>query len=531
MSPCVSSVLLCSSQISSLTYITSLWSSVSSVQDATAKMNSSTNPDTLKGYDMMITVSQDAINKQFRTLYEKEIPTSVMPDPEEIEGFAELPPAKHYINHHIKIMPQTMEDWDEDMFEAIRPEVRPDNGKFWLSSDKWLEGEIDSPFVTFGEEQDNFRCVRVHLKFIKGTLYFNYNGRPLKQKLDGCTLSWIADLAHNTVDDFIKGELCLFSTRLLRIADSHVQDIVDASKKRSEHTLVPTKVVEKFEALDEQSFTVTTLFCLFQSARVVNSFQFLDFDGTSKGGSQKVADTAGLISQYFKALSANAGSASTPNNPFVLGYGLTQKIKGQTDEQKLRAENAPYFMPKQFDLTVTRGDGEYSNGVINYCILTHRPHGYAASSIDHVKDVAAGFWEAGDTPYKRIRADGLASGADGVMAFSRFLFRNLWLRKNFIEYFKVPKNDKTAKAQRTAEYGERCNINGTSQMFIEQEFVFQPMDCDEMDTDKMKESESLGEFLQIVLTASKKIGQELKYSQRRLAEGMNNRSCETEEAI
>jgi hypothetical protein len=183
-------------------------------------MNSSTNPDTLKGYDMMITVSQDAINKQFRTLYEKEIPTAVMPDLEEIEGFAELPAAEHYINHHIKIMPQTMEDWDDDMFESIRPDVRPENGKFWLPSDKWLEGEIDSPFVTFGEEQDNFRCVRVHLKIIKGSLYFSYNGRSLKQKLDGCTLSWIADLAHNTVDDFIKGTWCLFFfTRVLSIAD------------------------------------------------------------------------------------------------------------------------------------------------------------------------------------------------------------------------------------------------------------------------------------------------------------------------
>jgi hypothetical protein len=56
----------------------------------------------------------------------------------------------------------------------------------------------------------------------------------------------------------------------------------------------------------------------------------------------------------------------------------------------------------------------------------------------------------------------------------------------------VPKNDNTAKAQRTAEYGERFNINETNQMFIEQEFVFQPMDCDDMDSDKMKESESLG---------------------------------------
>lgn len=169
-------------------------------------MLTSTNPNTLKGYDMMITISQDAINKQFKALYDKPIPQAIMPDPEQLEGFAELPPAEHYINHNIKIAPETLENWDDEIFDGIRPEVRPENGKFFCASDKWLEGEIEAPFVTFGEEKDNFRCVRVNLKFKTGMLHFNFNGRSLKQKLDGCTLSWIADLTHAPIKDFMKGE-------------------------------------------------------------------------------------------------------------------------------------------------------------------------------------------------------------------------------------------------------------------------------------------------------------------------------------
>lgn len=254
--------------------------------------------------------------------------------------------------------------------------------------------------------------------------------------------------------------------------------------------------------------------------------------GASELGSSKATEAANLISSYFKALSANASSASTPNNPFVLGYGLTQKVENLTSEQKQRAENAPYFIPKEFDLTVTRGDGEYSNGVINYCILTHRPDGCIPSSIDHEKDVSAGFWESGNTPYKRIRADGMASGADGVMAFSRDIFRDYWLQRNFISYFKVdmgalsrdlvPSDDRVARPQSTRSYREETTTayeGHTNKIHLKQEYEFNTMDCQEMDTDKMKESEDLSAFLNLVLTASKKIGLELTYRQRRQAKG------------
>ncbi|EEU33900.1 uncharacterized protein NECHADRAFT_55608 [Fusarium vanettenii 77-13-4] len=323
------------------------------------------------------------------------------------------------------------------------------------------------------------------------------------------------------------------------VPSEYSTDIVKASQQQSQHTLVADSVIEKFTALSEQSYTVTTLFCLFQGKRIVNSFEFLNMQGASELGSTKATEAANLISSYFKALSANPKSASTPNNPFVLGYGLTQKLEEIPAKDRKQAENVPYFIPRQFDLTVTKGDGEYSNGVINYCLLTHRPDedpnrsvGEGLRSIDYEKDVGAGFWDAGNTPYKRIRADGKASGADGVMTFSREIFRDYWLSENFLSYFKVnmdalgrdlvPQDDNVASAQPTATYNEYISKGYQDQvnkLCLTQEYKFQPMTCQDMDTDKMKESEDLSAFLSLVLIASKKINLELKYLQRRQAQG------------
>jgi len=84
-------------------------------------------------------------------------------------------------------------------------------------------------------------------------------------------------------------------------------------------------------------------------------------------------------------------------------HGLTQDVAKQTAEQRARAGYVPYLVPKQFDLSVTKGDGDYSNGVINYCILTHRHNGMAELEIDLKTDPCAGFWQAGDTPFRRPR--------------------------------------------------------------------------------------------------------------------------------
>jgi len=469
----------------------------------------STDPNTLKGYDMVITVSQDAINKQFQRLWETEIPSTLMPDPEQLEGYEALPSAKHYINHQIKINPQSLVEWDTEGFEDLRPEVRPDDGMFFLESDKWIEGQIEAPFVTFGEEEGNYRCVRVNLKFTSGKLHYTINGRPVKADLAGCTLSWLTDLAHEKVGNVL-------------------DDIVSASGEPKNATLVAQPVLEKFKEVSEKNYTVTALFCLFQSTKIVNSFKFIDFKGVNKTQTAASNEAANLLSTYFQALNSRSHVAATPNHPFILGYGLTQDVAAQTSEEKARAENVPYLVPKQFDLSVTKGDGHYSKGVINYCILTQRPQGVAESKISIKEDPGAGFWQDGDTPFKRVRADGTSSGADGVMAFSREIFRNFWLKEQFLTYFRVstadlaktlvPEDDNVAKPPGVSSESGTIDMSG-NKLTLRQEFKFDDMPCQEMDSKRMQETENLSAALKLVLEASRKIGLELKYFQKRKAHG------------
>lgn len=172
----------------------------------------SSDPNTLKGYDMVISLSEDAINKQFRMLYDTKIPSAIIPDSEEIKEHVALPAAEHYINHNIKIQPCTWEDWDhpDNADSEERPAERPADGTFVETSGTWLEGEIDAPYVTFGKEgaeAKDLRCVRVHLKFKKGKIVYYVKTKAKETSLDGCTFSWLADLTIAQVPNFKKGKL------------------------------------------------------------------------------------------------------------------------------------------------------------------------------------------------------------------------------------------------------------------------------------------------------------------------------------
>ena len=307
-------------------------------------------------------------------------------------------------------------------------------------------------------------------------------------------------------------------------------DIVAASGERKNPTLVAEPVLDKLNKVSEQNFTVTALFCLFQSTKVVNSFKFVDFKGVNKTQTAASNEAANLLSSYFQALTDRCHVASTPNNPFVLGYGLTQELAAQTEEERRKAENVPYLVPKQFDLSVTKGDGNYSKGVINYCILTRRPQGVPEHDISVKEDPGAGFWQDGDTPFKRVRADGMSSGADGVMAFSRAVFRDMWLKEQFLKYFKVdtgelaktlvPKGDNTAKAPGVSNMTESITVNAANKLTLKQDFTFHDMSCEEMNAQRMQETEQLSIFVKLVLQASALVpALELKYNQKRLAKG------------
>ncbi len=89
---------------------------------------------------------------------------------------------------------------------------------------------------------------------------------------------------------------------------------------------------------------------------------------------------------------------------------------------------------------MNREDGVYSRAVIDYGILTCGPENFDLSVIDRAVDVSAGFLEAGNTAYKRIRVNGLESGVDALLIFAQGIFRGFWLRKNFFPTFKIDIN-------------------------------------------------------------------------------------------
>lgn len=287
-------------------------------------------------------------------------------------------------------------------------------------------------------------------------------------------------------------------------------------------------MLERLEAVKNENYTVTTLFCLFESTRIVNSFKFVDKAKMNKSGSSAADAAASLISNYFAALSDHPSIGSTPNNPFVLGYGLTQEVGEETEEQLQRSEHVPYMVPKSFDLTVTAGDKQHSNGVLNYCILTNRRKGSEASILDRQGDWNAGVWAAGDTPYTRIRANGMSSGADGVIAISCGVFRDLWLKEKFLDYFKVnldelsqtlvPQGDKLAQPPGVHMQQEVFRI-GKNELRVKQMFAFDEMKCEDMDTAKIEETEDIGKVLSVLLGVFKKLGLGLSYYQRRQARG------------
>lgn len=65
----------------------------------------SKNPNTLSGYDIVLSLSQEAINAQFRELYDKPLPSNKVPLPAKLAGHEPVPEPEFYINHHMKIVP------------------------------------------------------------------------------------------------------------------------------------------------------------------------------------------------------------------------------------------------------------------------------------------------------------------------------------------------------------------------------------------------------------------------------------------
>ena len=90
-----------------------------------------------------------------------------------------------------------------------------------------------------------------------------------------------------------------------------------------------------------------------------------------------------LLTELNSLQQAGQIGAPTPDNPYVLGYGLSQKVPdlAQVNPDATPDSTPKYFIPKGYQMTVTPGytwsgaqrqDSKYTRGTLNFCLFTFR---------------------------------------------------------------------------------------------------------------------------------------------------------------
>lgn len=175
---------------------------------------------------------------------------------------------------------------------------------------------------------------------------------------------------------------------------------------------------------------------------MVETFRLLDAERNVVMG-ERARELMKDITAYFQEVqeSLSRKGAPTPENPFILGYSISQKIPttAEKDSTATQDKTPVYFKPKQFNMSVTPGDGTAqqfitTSGTLNFCMLTQRPglDGDKRVEIDET-DFNAGvikrnFFDITKSMGKTTDTRGFVQGHDGIMAFSKELFHNMWLR-------------------------------------------------------------------------------------------------------
>ena len=167
-------------------------------------------PGTIAEYDIVLSLSEEAINRQFQLLYDKTIDGPAMNPPPgmETEGVASPVPSKYLINHHLEI------HIAHAMGAGKKPKIDYDEGIF---------GHIKSPRVSFRDSGTENKG-RVVFEFQRDesvvdvkkqdSLFAQWVGigrsaEIEKTNINGWTMSWDVKLGQSNIQNIMTG---LFSS-------------------------------------------------------------------------------------------------------------------------------------------------------------------------------------------------------------------------------------------------------------------------------------------------------------------------------
>jgi hypothetical protein len=192
---------------------------------------------------------------------------------------------------------------------------------------------------------------------------------------------------------------------------------------------LPQPVNDKLKALSDQIFSVSTIFCTFQSAKISSRFTLLDPAGADYSGDGKTS-IMDHVANYFGDLTTKAngtGSSGlpTPSNPFVLGYGISQSLKKLEDiDNTLKRDNTPAcFVPRSFGLAASQTPPSLNFGLLTYRDRPEDQHDVRSDDFNAGKP-EINYFEAVKTPPKF---------ADGLMVVSKMVFLDQFVHKTFVD--------------------------------------------------------------------------------------------------
>jgi hypothetical protein len=152
-------------------------------------------PGTIAEFDIVLSVSEEAINKQLNLLYIKEIKSDDLPVPTKVKNAAPAAPAKYLINHDLEIH---LEDEDGE-----------------LDMEAGISGHIKCPKISFTDvpAPNDFRTARMSFTFEQvkdatkpDSTYSRWvKGKPKRTPINGWTMSWLVKLGRKDIQNVMEG--------------------------------------------------------------------------------------------------------------------------------------------------------------------------------------------------------------------------------------------------------------------------------------------------------------------------------------
>ncbi|THH11238.1 hypothetical protein EW146_g8116 [Bondarzewia mesenterica] len=323
-------------------------------------------PGTLAEYDMILSISEAAIDAQLAVLFNTPNPT----------------------NFDVNLIPNVM--------KLGYISYNQKTGKYQPSK-VGVTANIQCPTVEItdlGDGATKWRSIRLVIHMDSGSLtYWDVSGSdPELDHLDvsGWTVSWVAQLGSRDIQNI---------------------------EEEAMHPGAKKAIDNVFKEVPHEDYLVSSLFCLFESTRVANSFSLKD-----QNGNQVKSDS--VAGAFLNSLIITYKNLDPTQYPYVLGYGISQKIPRPVT-------GTPLFCPSKFYFSTTPYTGDGSQATLNFCMVNGNDHSSNDPLVDPEQNPSAGVFSE---PFVyTTRAVNLKS--DGTFAVSDILFYTHWLKPTILDPF------------------------------------------------------------------------------------------------